>query len=159
MDKKEQSERLKEMRRLYEIEKWSLREIADHFSLTKQAIHNRLVRAGVSLRQKGVVKRFLDRETLVKLYIDEKLTIGDTAKRLKMSCARVSKEIERHGIEKRSSGYFQRKYQELHQLKVGESAIIKRPSVTKPHRNLYEKARKLVSEFQSKELMPKPYKS
>lgn len=143
MNKYEQAERLKEMRRLYEDEKRTLREIADHFGVTWQAIHERLVRAGVPMRQKSTVKRLLERETLVQHYIDEGLTIGETAKRLKTDVLRVSEELERHGIEKRSRGFFKRKYPELYQLTVGEKAIIKRPLVTNPYRNLYEKAQKI----------------
>ncbi len=143
MNKHEQAKRLKEMRRLYEDEKRTLREVADHFKVTWQAIHDRLVRAGVPLRQKSPVKRLLERETLVELYLDTGLTIGETAKRLKIDVSKVSEELERHGIEKRSRGFFKRKYPELYQLKVGDKAVIKRPSVTNPYRNLYEKAQKI----------------
>jgi len=143
MDKKEQNERLKEMRRLYEVEKLSLREIANRFGITWQAIHQRLVSAGVALRQKGNVKRVLDRETLIQLYIEENLTIGETARRLKAQDKKVSDELERHGIDKRSAGYLKRKQPELYQLKVGEKAIIQRPSVTNPYRSLYSKAKRI----------------
>jgi predicted DNA-binding protein YlxM (UPF0122 family) len=130
MKKAEQIARLKEMRRLYEIEKINLREIAARFGVTWQAIHQKLTKAGVPLRQKSPVKRLLDRETLVQLYVEENLTIGETAKRLKAKCKKVSEELERHGIEKRSIGFFKRKQPELYQLKVGEKAVIQRPSVS-----------------------------
>jgi predicted DNA-binding protein YlxM (UPF0122 family) len=143
MGKKEQIERLKEMQRLYEVENLTLREIAEHFGVSWQAIHERLVKAGVPMRQKSPVKRFLDRETLVQLYIEESLTIGETAKRLKTDYNKVSQELGRHGIEKRSKGYFKRKHPELYQLNVGEKTIIKRPTVTNPYRNLYKKAQKI----------------
>lgn len=95
------------------------------------------------LRQKSPVRRFLDRESLVQLYIEESLSIVETAQRLKTTHAKVSKELKRHGIEKRSSGYFKRKQPELYQLRFGEIAIIQRPLVTNPYRNLYEKAKKI----------------
>lgn len=69
MSKKEQIERLKEMRRLYEVENFNLREITEHFRVSWQAIHERFVKAGVPLRPKSSVKGFLDREILVQLYI------------------------------------------------------------------------------------------
>ncbi len=59
MNKIEQSERLKEMRRLYEVENLTLREIGDCFGVSRQTIHNRLVKAGVSLRKKGACKKIL----------------------------------------------------------------------------------------------------
>ncbi len=130
MKKAEQIERLKEMRRLYEVEKMNLREIAARFGVSWQAIHQKLAKVGVPMRRKSPVKQFLDREKLVQLYIEEGLTIGETAKRLKAKCKKVSEELERHGIEKRSIGFFKRKQPELYQLKVGEKAVIQRPSVS-----------------------------
>ncbi len=76
MTKAEQAERLKEMQRLYEDEELRLREIAERFGVSWQAIHERLVRAKIPLRPKSAVKRFLDRETLIELYINENLTIA-----------------------------------------------------------------------------------
>ena len=75
--------------------------------------------------------------------IEENLTIGETAKRLKAKFDKVSKELERHGIEKRSIGYFKRKQPDLYQLEVGEKAVIQRPSVKNPYRSLYAKAQKI----------------
>jgi hypothetical protein len=143
MFKEKQADRLKEMRWLYEVEKLPLREVACRFGVTWQAIHDRLARAGVPLRQKSLVKRLLEREALVQLYTTEKLTIGETARRLKSNYKKVSDELERHGIEKRSGGFLKRKQPELYLLKVGENAVIKRPSVTNPYRNLYAKAQKI----------------
>ncbi len=143
MTKAKQAERLKEMQRLYEVEKLPLREIAAHFNVSWQAIHERLVRAGVPLRQKSPVNRLLDRETLVELYIDENLTIGEMARRLKTNYKKVSSELKRHGIEKRLKGFFRLKYHELNLLNAGENVIIKRPLVNQPYRSLYGKAQRI----------------
>ncbi len=137
MRKAEQAERLEEMRRLYEVEGLPLREIADCFGVSWQAIYERLARAGIPLRQKGRVKRYLERDALVELYTNENLTIGQAAKRLKVHFAKVSKELERHGIEKRSSGYYRRKYSKIYLLGIGENAVMKRPLVKQPHGCLY----------------------
>lgn len=142
MTKQEQTERLKEMQRLYEVEELRLREIAERFGVSWQAIHERLVRAKIPLRPKSPVKRFLDRETLVELYINENLTIAQTAQRLKLGYQKVSDEIKRHGIVK-SRGYFSRKYTELYLLTTREKVIIQRPLVKNPYLSLYAKARKI----------------
>ncbi len=143
MTKAEQTVRLREMQRLYEVEKRTLREIADLFGVTWQAIHDRLVRAGVLLRQKNPIKRLLDRETLIKLYIVENLTISETAQRLKTHYKKVSDEIKRHEIIKRPRGYSGRKYTELNLLSVGGNVIIQRPQVKNPYLSLYGKAQKI----------------
>jgi predicted DNA-binding protein YlxM (UPF0122 family) len=137
MTKKEQTERLKQMQRLYEEEQLSLREIAAFFGVSWQAIHDRLVRAGVPLRQKSPIKRHLEQDALVKLYTNENLTIGQTAKRLKTNFTKVSEELDRHGIKKRSSGYYRRKYSEIYLLGIGENAVMKRPSVKQSHGAIY----------------------
>jgi predicted DNA-binding protein YlxM (UPF0122 family) len=129
MNQEEQAQRLLEMQRLYEVEQLTVRQIADHFGVSWQAIHERLVRAGVPLRQKSPVKRFLERETLIDLYTINNLTIGEIAQRLKTNYEKVSEELDRHGIKKRSKGYFNRRYTELELLKCGENVVIKRPTV------------------------------
>ncbi len=143
MNQEEQAQRLLEMQRLYEVEQLTVRQIADHFGVSWQAIHERLVRAGVPLRQKSPVKRFLERETLIDLYTINNLTIGEIAQRLKTNYEKVSEELDRHGIKKRSKGYFNRRYTELELLKCGENVVIKRPTVANPYVNLYHKAKKL----------------
>lgn len=143
MTKQEQAQRLKEMQRLYEDENLNLREVAIHFGVSWQAIHERLVKARIPLRKKSPAKRLLERETLVRLYIDENLTIGEMARRLKTDYKKVSSELKRHGIEKRPKGFFRLKYQELNLLKAGENVIIKRPLVNQPYRSLYGKAQRI----------------
>jgi len=128
---------------LYEDENLNLRQIAARFGVIWQAIHQKLTKAGVPMSQKSPVKRLLDRETLVQLYIEKSLTIAETAQRLKAKFDKVSDELERHGIEKRSIGYFKRKHPELYQLKVGEKAIIQRPSAKNPYVRFYEKAKRI----------------
>ena len=144
MNQKEQAQRLLEMQRLYEVEGLTLREIADIFGLTWQAIHERLVRAGTPLRQKSPVKRFLERETLVELYINKNLELGEIAQQLETSYAKVSEELKRHGIEKRHKRYLsRRKYIELESLGCGEDVVIKRPLVFNPYVSLYHKAKNI----------------
>jgi predicted DNA-binding protein YlxM (UPF0122 family) len=142
MTKQEQAQRLKEMQQLYEDENLNLREIAQRFGVSWQAIHERFVRAGIPLRPKSPGKRLLDRETLVELYINENLSIAQTAKRLKLGYQKVSDEIRRHGIVK-TKRYFLRKYTELYLLNTREKVIIERPLVKNPYLSLYAKARKI----------------
>jgi predicted DNA-binding protein YlxM (UPF0122 family) len=143
MTRTEQADRLKEIIRLYEDKKLSLREIAARFDVSWQAIHDRLVRAKVSLRPKRPIKHSFDCQTIIQLYENEKLTIREVARRLKINTACVSKELEKLGVEKRSKGFSKRKQQELYSLETGESILINRPQVTRPYESLYDKAKKI----------------
>jgi predicted DNA-binding protein YlxM (UPF0122 family) len=142
--KKEQSQEiLKEMRRLYEEEALNLRDVGKRFGVTYQAVHDRFTRAEVPLRPNGMAKRPLDRETLANLYEKEELNIKETAKRLNISPEKVSDELERLGIKKRSGSYAQRRQPELYQLQLGERVIIKRPQVKNFYISLLKKARRI----------------
>ena len=90
-----------EMRRLYEKESWSLREIADHYKVTVGPIRTRLIKAGVKIREQKPRRRLLDRETLIQLYVDEKLPLSEIAGRLQTTYRKVCEELARHEIEKR----------------------------------------------------------
>lgn len=140
MKRAEQDRRLNEMRRLYEVEKLTLHEVAGVFGLTRQAVYERLAKVGVGFRPRCPTKREIEREILVQLYINENLTVCETAKRLKTSPQKVSDEIKRHKITKRPRGYSRMKYTELNLLNIGEKVIIERPPIKKPLLGLYEKA-------------------
>lgn len=131
------------MRRLYEDEEWTLRQIADHFGVSWQAVHARFVREGVPLRSKNQIKKRFDRETLVQLYVTKKLSIDEVGKILDASASHVHNELERYGIETRTKGATRRKYPKLYTLKVGENMDIKRPNSKHFYQNLHNKARKI----------------
>jgi predicted DNA-binding protein YlxM (UPF0122 family) len=143
MNKQERAGKLYQMRRLYHEDNWTLRQIGDHYGVSWQAIHERFVRNGILLRPKSRTPQVIDREILVKLYVDEKLSLQEVTRRLKMSYSKLQKDFSKYGIEKRSIGFFRRKYPQMYQLKVGEKITIPRPIVTNPYRNLYEKAKNI----------------
>lgn len=136
-------EQLNEMRKLYEVEKRTLKEIGRNFGVSAQTVSNRLAKAGVPKRPKTSRKIILDREVLHKLYVNEKLPVKKVARLLKTYGHKVSDELKRHGIEKRSIGYNRRKYPGLYQLKIDEQMTIPLPLVTKPHKNLHQKAERI----------------
>ncbi len=143
MTRRDSAARMKEIVRLYEIEEMHLQEIADQFGVTQQSIHYFLVKAGVKSRPRGRRKPSLDREVICQIYVEEVSTIGKTAKLLNRSYTSVSKEIAKLGIKKRSSGFYGRKYQELSELKVGETVVIKPTGVKDGRACLYQKARSI----------------
>jgi predicted DNA-binding protein YlxM (UPF0122 family) len=132
-----------EICRLYETEEWTLRQIADHLQISKEAIRERLMRAGTQLRPPKPTRRIIDRETLVQLYINEKLPLVEIAQRLKTTYRKVCEELERHRIEKYSRQSLKRKYPELYELKVGENIIIRQPEAKDPGKRLRKNACKI----------------
>ncbi len=143
MKKAEQIEQFKVRKRLYTVEKWTLQKIADKFGVSRQAIHHQFRKAGIAMRLPRPSEKIFDHETLVKVYVDEKLNIRETAKRLNSNATSISKQLDRNGIEKRSSGFLNRKYPELYQIKIGESVLIKRPTTKKPYSTLYKRVKKI----------------
>jgi predicted DNA-binding protein YlxM (UPF0122 family) len=137
---KNQSSKLKEMLRLYQEEKKTLEEVGKVFGISRQAVHDRLKRAGITFRPCKPQKKKLDLKTLIYLYVDKKLTIAEVAKELKSTRKKVTEELERYKIPKRSRNYSNRKHSELYELKVGKSFVMKRPNVKNPYRNLHAKA-------------------
>ena len=145
MNKQERAERLNEMRRFYFEKDWTLEQIANYYKVTRQAIHDKFVRAGVKLKRRSrKVAITLERETLLQLYEKERLSIGKVANYLKVSYPVIVRELKRHNI-KISRGVMRRKspqlYEQLNKLEIGEQLKVERPSVKQPHSGLYYSAR------------------
>jgi hypothetical protein len=141
MKKKKRSEILEEMRNLYEVEKLSLMEIGLRFGISRQTVSERFKRAGILLPGAGNFrKKTFEREILVKLYLEEKLSGIETARRLKTTYSTLRKELTRHGIQIRQYGFTKRIYSALYELKVGETVLVKRPDTKNPVTSLHSKA-------------------
>lgn len=143
---------LLEVRNLYEIEHWTMIKIAKHFGVTRQAIHARLVKANVPIHKNHKSTRELDKEELYDLYINFELLIPEVAKRMNTSIDKVSKELDRLNIKKRSVGHFKRKYPFLYKMKIGEEFIIPVPSVKNPLKNLHQKAERINIKIRTKRI-------
>lgn len=141
MDKAESLEIFNEMRRLYEVEEWTLEEIGDKFCVSRQAVHNRLARAGMKLRPPVRPVRSVPKQTLERLYTDERLKIKVIAERLQVCEPIIKRELERHKIKKRlrptsrktSKNNNERKYPEFYNLKIGDGFDLEPP----PKMNAY----------------------
>jgi len=90
--------------------------------------------------RKKKLKKTFDRNVLITLYIREKKYVKEVAKILGTTPKTIAGELKRHGIEKRSSGYFLRKYPELYEMKAGETITIKRPDTKSPTATIHSKA-------------------
>jgi len=123
MNKAESSKRLHAIIRLY-ADGYSIRQIAERFALSRQAIHERLVRAGVTIRPRQIKKRQLNRDRLIQLYVIERLSVYRVAKELGTQMQIVLRELERHAIERRPKGTGNRRALELDRLTVGDSTVV-----------------------------------
>ena len=118
-----------------------MQQIGNRFGVKRQAVHDRFRRAGIKLRPSNQVRKVFSREILVKLYDEDKLTIGQIAKKLNVGFSKVSSELKRHGIEKRPVGENQRKHPEFWSMKKGDTLIVPRPRAVKPFSSLYGMAK------------------
>lgn len=137
MENDESAQRLKEIICLYRDEGRSIATIARRFNVSRQAIHDRLKRAGAISRSLGRRQRKLDRETLVRLYLTEQLPVYKIARALKTGFKTIIREMDQHSIERRPKNYERRIPTEFDDLKVGESALIPYKSERIPYGNIY----------------------
>lgn len=147
---------LDEMRRLYDDEGMTLREIGYRFGVTRQAVHLRFVAAGIPRRshysQKFIdvnrdrlrrITRILDdrREEILRMYNDEKVPLSKIAKQIGVSNGAVRRYLISCGVEIRSNRSF-RSFPLLGKLKIGESILLPRPTRRcSPHLTYYKMAR------------------
>lgn len=90
-----------ELRRLYEVDGLTLRQIAKRFGVTHQAVHDRLLRMGVAMRPPSIRQLSLDHDLLYQLYIVDGLTLAGVAGRLYVTMYVVRRELIRHQIPRR----------------------------------------------------------
>ena len=93
-----------ELSRLYEVEGLTLRQIAKHFGVSHQAVHDRLLRMGVALRKRSHRRYSFDAELLNQLYVVRGLTVAEVAAELNARPYCVTRELKRHGIPRRRPG-------------------------------------------------------
>jgi DNA-binding Lrp family transcriptional regulator len=133
-------ERTRITKYLYEVEGLSVSEVGERLGVSRQAIHDRLVRAGVKRRPPSSSFKMIDRETLCRLYVTERLPVYRVAEALNLAFTTVARELLRHGIGRRPRAFERRKRSAMDHLNIGESALIECPVVPKPHASLYSLA-------------------
>ena len=93
-----------ELRRLYEVEGLTLRQIAERYGVSHQAVHDRLSRMGISTQRRAHRRNALDAELLQRLYVINGLTIAEVAAELDVAPYFVARELKHHGISRRRTG-------------------------------------------------------
>jgi transposase len=89
---------IKLLQELYEKEGLSLREIAERFGVSHQAIHNRLERVDTKFRHTKQIRKTLNEKVLRRLYSEEGLNKAELARKFGVSNNLISSELKRLGI-------------------------------------------------------------
>jgi predicted DNA-binding protein YlxM (UPF0122 family) len=151
----EKKTELEEMRRLYEDELMTLREIGRVFGMTRQGVHNRFVAAGIP-RRHHYSKSFIEfteqrrertnqlliahGDDILRMYLGEKLALEKIAKRLGIPEKRIRDHLVECEVEIRGPGALP-KIPEIGKLKVGESVDLPKPTRKyNPHLTYYRMA-------------------
>jgi hypothetical protein len=128
-----------ELKHLYVDEQMSLSAIAERFGTSRQAVHHRLVKAGVEMRP---IKKTVDPDKLRSLLIDDGLSFAEAATRLGVSVPIVSKTANAVGVSRKN--YRCLSMPDFNTLKVGETLSFPRTkSIWHDYLRFYDLASKL----------------
>lgn len=118
------------MKSLYLEERHTLRQIADQFGMSHQAVHYRLKKAGTQFRDSSFNKEPLaiDKPLLIQLYVDKRLSMDETAKRLGCSASKVLATLRQLGITRRNSGPRPTVYAAIYTMKLGQEVLVVKPN-------------------------------
>lgn len=127
---------------LYQREELTLKRIAERYGLTYQRIHQILQSAGVEFRprNRGPRPPQIDKETLERLYITERLCAREIGERLSIPAESVRLCMKKHGIPARPKGG-KPLFPELWNLTIGESVILPKGPQKKPQLRFYQMAK------------------
>jgi hypothetical protein len=147
------------MTRLYVDAGLTLQEIAVLYGVTRQAVNDRLARAGVQIRtNRRPPLPPLDegQDEVVRLYLDETVPVYLLAQRFRVTYKEIRRRLLSQGIELRENGR-PRKYPELCDLKLNETIVLAKPASKGRHRynwheTFYKAARGLGVRFSVKSI-------
>jgi predicted DNA-binding protein YlxM (UPF0122 family) len=119
----------------------NMKQIAERFGVTKQAIHIRFVNAGIPRRDRSLARFKVDVKLLKRLIQKDKLTNAKAAEALGVPVTVIRPLIKKHKIER---GYRSRRFPELNSIKVGESILVPRGNtIGQNYIRFYQMGRKL----------------
>lgn len=133
-----------ETKRLYATEKWEIAQISEHLGITRQAVYDRLRKAGVKLEKRKIVRCLFTKEQLSQLYIVEGRTARQIAQILRTHEQRVLREMQHFGITRRKGARYRRTNPLIKHLKIGDTLRI--PSFRRSPSTfwaIYKEARRL----------------
>lgn len=139
------------MKSLYLEERQTLRQIAEQFGMSHQAVHFRLKKAGTQFRDRSFNKEPLaiDIPLLVHLYVDKRLSMEETAKRLNCSASTVLANLRQLGITRRNSGPRPTLYADIYTMKIGQEVLVRKPNRSYPKHTVLEVGERIGFELEA----------
>ncbi len=134
---------LQELKDLYLIDKLTLKQIGEKFGVSKQAIHSRLQLADVELRPRSRMPLNIDRETLLDLYVNQKLSPAKIGEKFGLTNSAIRQYLIKNNVPIRGRGESFIKYPQIREMKPGESIELPRSKTKKnPFVDYYMMAKK-----------------
>lgn len=158
---------LSEMERLYIEEKLSLGAVGKILGVSRQAVHDRLRRAGIERRQYTVPenKRFqqaknkCDVAELVRRYVREKKSILELSRTTGINYQTLRTILTDEGVAIRPRGsQTERRYPQIYELKVGESVIVDLAGLKSPYSVNARISRRMKARFAMKRVKNAVYR-
>ena len=118
---------LQELIRLYNVRKMTLETIGEQFGISRQAVHNRLKRAGVQLRPRSKRVSKIDGPLLYELYVGQKLSLAEIGKRVGLKSVTIRSLLVKHGLTTGPGWECQIKYPQIRKFAIGEYLELPRP--------------------------------
>ena len=142
------------MIKLYFEEGLSLNAIAKRLGISRQAVHQRMHRAGLTLRRNVphageklcAVRAEIDVNELVRQYVEEKKSLMELARIFGVNSQMLGNVVRGEGIEIRpNTSYTVHKYPQIYALKPGESVTMKFPPIASVYSTVGTIARRMKS--------------
>ena len=132
---------LQELKDLYLIGNLTLQQIGDKIGVSKQTIHERLRMAGVQLRPRSVRPLDITRETLIDLYVNQKIPPSKIGEMFGLSDGGIRGYLLKHNIPMHPPGAFYIKYPQIREMKIGESLEFPKPAKRQFYGDFYSMAK------------------
>jgi len=116
---------VKEAWSLYAEQGLNLREIAERFGVSRQAVHQKLIYAGYDIKIPKVAKNLPDAERLRELYVDQNLPIRAIVDELQSTINYVMKAIEHYGYTRPSKRRKKIDREIIEELYVGQKLLMR----------------------------------
>jgi transposase len=159
---------LGELKRLYLDEGLALQAVGERFGISRQAVQDRLRRAGVPRRARQartkplryeLMKGSIDLEALRRLYLDQKLPVYALARRFGCSYSVMRQILVSEGITIRHQrDYLEPRYPAIFELEVNQSAVFNLPNAKASISSLHAVAKRLNRRITTKKIAEGTYR-
>lgn len=158
---------LQKMIKLYLEEGLSLADVGKRMGISRQAVHQRLHRAGLTLRRNAphageklrAVRAEIDLSELLRQYVEEKKSLMELARVFGVNSQMLGNILRGEGVEIRPNiSYASHKYPQIYALNPGESVIMEFPPIVSVYASVGTIARRMKARLSAHRLGKLTYK-